>query len=205
MKAPNIILAFLILTSCMFCKNDQIPNYSAIFYKQYRLEFLKSDLIKYSYNPRAGFTFKESDTLNFFRVLLREDSSIRILGVKSFCQYFDFNSNSFDQSELSIKKDEPNGVTLTLTSRNHSIEEVIDYFWNLKRLIEKYHILALKNHPLVNVKEIVFSNTDHLIYKPDTLIFIDGNREFMKYLFKNGKELDKNWIQFSDTISTNYH
>ena len=189
----------------MFCKNDKLPKYSVGFYKQYRAEFLQSDLIKYSYNPRAGFTFNQSDTLNFFRVLLREDSSIRVFGVKSFCQYFSIKIDSFYPSEMILKKDEPNGIVITLTSKNLSAENVIDYFWNLKSTMEKYRILALKSHPLVNVKKIIFSNTDYLIYKPDTLLFIDENREFMKYLFKNGKEMDKNWIQFSDTIDTNYH
>jgi hypothetical protein len=89
-------------------------------------------------------------------------------------------------------------------SKNLSEENVIHYFWNLKRSLKKYKILSLENHPMVNVKEIIFSNNDYLIYKPDTLVFKDGNREFMKYLFKNGKSLDKNWIQFSDTINSVY-
>jgi len=45
----------------------------------------------------------------------------------------------------------------------------------------------------------------YLVYKPDILVFNNPeDTSFMQYLFDNGRQLDRNWYQFKDTISTDY-
>jgi hypothetical protein len=205
MRKLKTALSFLILISFTFCKNEQTPKSSMIFYRDPKSEFVKSDLIKFSYDYRGGFTYGSPDSMNFFRVLISADSSLKVFGIKSFCHFFNTNFDSIDLSEMTFEENFPFGGILIIKSNNRSFKRYINYFLSLKTVIDKYQILAIEGHPVVNIKEIIFSNNDYLIYKPDTLIFVNRDKGFMKYLFRNGRPLDKNWIQFDDTINTDYY
>ena len=167
--------------------------------------------MKYSYDPRTGFSFNVIDSPAFYRVLIREDSSILIIGFNSFCHDLKINFDSLDKSNIVLRKEESSSergkydyrLSYILTAES-STTNVVDYFLNLYRLLDKFNILSLKDNPSVNVKKIIFSDHDYLIYKPDTLVFWNENREFMKSLFKNGKDLDRNWVKFNDTIDVGY-
>jgi len=164
--------------------------------------------MKYRYDPRTGFAYKEYDSTGSYSVLIRQDSSLLIYsGYDAFCKNLNFNIESYEKSSVVLEKENLNGnkgqviyrVT-NQTGNNSSLQEVVDYFLSLSRLINKYKIIAIQNHPIVNIKKIIFSENDYLIYKPDSLIFQSDDRVFMAYLFDNGINLDNNWVHFSNAV-----
>ncbi len=207
MRNLLIIYCLLSLVSCNHFGN-QNERHSIDFYNNYKNEFLQSDLLKYGYDPRTGFAFKEYDSIGSYKVLIRKDSSLLIYyGYDALCENLNFNIESYEKSSVILKMENLNGskgeVTYTITnqaSNNSSLQEVVDYFLSLSRLINKYKIIAIQNHPIVNIKKIIFSESDYLIYKPDSLIFQSDDRDFMAYLFDNGKNLDNNWVHFSNAV-----
>jgi hypothetical protein len=164
--------------------------------------------MKYGYDPRTGFAYKEYDSTGSYKVLIRKDSSLLIYyGYDALCEDLNFNIESYEKSSVILEMANLNGnkgqVTYAITNQtgnNSSLEEVVDYFLSLSHLINKYKIIAIQNHPIVNIKKIIFSENDYLIYKPDSLIFQSDDKDFMTYLFANGKNLDNNWVHFSDTL-----
>jgi hypothetical protein len=81
----------------------------------------------------------------------------------------------------------------------------VTYFQNLRQQISTYHIIAIEGHPSVNTIELIFSDHDYLIYKPDSLVFKTNNTDFMKYLFKDSIKLDNNWYQFKTEKNIDYN
>jgi hypothetical protein len=212
MRKILIIYCLLSLVSCHHSGNQDERN-SIEFYNNYRFDFLQSKLMKYGYDPRTGFACQEYDSTRSYKVLIRKDSSILIYyGYDALCEDLNFNIESFEKSSVILEKKNLNGnkgqVTYTFTnktSNNSSLKEVVDYFLNLSRLINKYKIIAIQNHPKVNIKKIIFSENDYLIYKPDSLIFQSSDTNFMTYLFDNGKYLDNNWVHFSGKVDIDYY
>ena len=217
MKILNTILLLVLTLSLTHCKTNERKNLdSENFYNNYKDSFLKSDLTKYYYNPRVNFIYNPFDSTNSFRALIMHDSSLRLFGKKAFSELFDFPFDTLDQKEIFISKSYTDNCYILYNSykkenaRKIKIVEtssinVVDYFLNLEKLINKFGILEIAQHPSVNTLEIVFSDHDYLIYKPDSLVFKSTNKEFMKSLFKDGKEIDNNWVRFSDKINTDYN
>lgn len=212
----RLFISIFILAIFVSCSNLNKPLYSAKFYSDFREDFFKSDLTKYNYNPRCHFTPFGFDTATFYRVIVFRDSSLNIIGTTSFSKAFNirldtlFNSedvilSKFSDSNYIIKKNyEEKSLTYIIPIQKTSLN-LVDYFLNLKRLLNEFKILEIASHPSVNTVKIVFSSNDYLIYKPDSLVFKNtGNKDFMKFLFNKGKQLDKNWHQFDDTINTDY-
>lgn len=212
-----IIIASIILLSFTHCKNNVSENpISETFYKNNKDSFLKSDLVKFNYNPRMNFAYGDIDSTTFYRVLVRPDSTLRIMGFQSFCKIFKIEMDTPLLSDIYFRKYETDRYIIRITNEEADVEKlifkqkstqnIVDYFFKLERLIEEYRILEINKHPIVNTIKIVFSDHDYLIYKPDTLVFKDKkNTTFMNHLFNNGKELDKNWFQFSEKIDTDYY
>lgn len=186
--------------------NEQLSNK---FYKEYRLSYLQSDLKNYSYNPRIGFA-KEN-----FRVLIFQDSAIRVLGINHFNREFALSVDTLFGNDVVIRKGLNGDLTLYSADENIKTKQTISkadfkvnpvsYFQNLKNQISIYHIVALEKHPSVNTTELIFSDHDYLIYKPDTLVFKTDNTDFMKYLFKDSIRLDNNWYQFKTEKNVDYN
>ena len=182
------------------------------FYRKQKDSFLKSDLTKFDYNPRTNFTYGNIDSSNYYRVLIFRDSSIRIFGTDVFSELFNVPINNFSERDVIVSKSETNYMLTdpyddkkVKIIKNTTDSNVVDYFLDLEKLILKYQILEIDKHSQVNTLKIVFSDNDYLIYKPDSLVFKSSNKEFMKYLFENGKEIDKNWIHFTDKTNTDYY
>lgn len=212
-KNPIILIfTFLGLVGCIGNKED-LPV-SDKFYKEYRFDFLKSDLTKYAYNPREQFTKQEYDQF-FFRVLVLQDSTILVFGIKQFNKEFNLTIDTTFGSDVIISN-QLNGDLLLYSSQknikskqeikkaNFSVNPVI-YFQKLLQQIRTYNIIAIEKHPCVNTIELVFSDHDYLIYKPDKLVFHTDNKDFMKYLFKENIELDNNWYQFKTVKDIDYY
>jgi len=211
----RLFISIFILTSFVSCSNPDKTLDSAKFYSDFKTEFLKSDLPKYNYNPRGHFTPLDFDSVAFYRVFIYRDSSLKIMGTPSFSKAFNIKIDNFFKSDVILSKLSDSNYILSspfeeeplthIIPKEKSSTNAVDYFLNLERLLRKYKILEIASHPSVNTRKIIFSSNDYLIYKPDSLVFKNTeNKEFMKYLFKNGKQLDKNWYQFNDTISTDY-
>jgi hypothetical protein len=134
--------------------------------------------MEYSYDPRRGFVYKGNDSSGSYSVMIKKDSSLFVYsGYDAFCKKWDTTSSG---------------------------DEVM-YFISLSHLIDKYKTIAIKDHPQVNVKKLIFAENNYLIYKPDTLVFQSDDRNFMTYLFKNGNYLDRNWVHFSDTVNIDFY
>lgn len=211
------LISVVVIIGLTNCTSNSGKNESLIsedFYKKHKDSFLKSDLIKFDYNPRTNFTYGDIDSSNYYRVLIFRDSSIRIFGTGVFSKLFNVPINNFSERDVIISKYETNYMlsdpyddknVKIIKNTADSNTNVVDYFLNLEKLILKYQILEIDKHPQVNTLKIVFSDNDYLIYKPDSLVFKSSYKEFMKYLFENGKEIDKNWIRFTDKTNTDYY
>lgn len=216
----KILFLFFVIVSCndskikIFNKVEK-TLYSDIFFSKYRLDFLKSDLTKFSFDPRMQFSYPSNNNA-IYRVLIFRDSSLRIFGTAEFSKVFNVRIDTFFKSDVILSKYNKESYILKsaygeesgtyLISKKKQSNNIVDYFLTLKKLLEKFRILEISVHPSVNTIEIIFSDHDYLIYKPDSLIFKDSeNKDFMKYLFKNGKQLDKNWYQFNDFTNTDYY
>jgi len=217
MKYFKIVIAFFVLLNITYCKNnvDIIPI-SETFYENYKDSFLKSDLVKFHYDPRVNFSYGDIDSNTSFTVLIRKDSSLMIHGSNALTQFFNdsistFNSNDIIISRINDKEYQVTDLTNSDLSKNIIIQNtsplnLVDYFLNMQKLIIKFQILEIAQHPSVNTIQIVFTANDYLIYKPDSLMYQEvNNKDFMKSLFKNGKKIDKNWFQFSEKINTDYY
>ena len=215
MKTFRLYISIFTLLSFVSCTNsDKTLDYSSVFYSDFKSDFLKSDLTKYSYNPRFQFVLN-GHNIDAYRVVIFRDSSLRIEGVQAFSKAFNVRIDTFFNSDVILSKLSDCNYILRSPFNDESLTHIIpkqttsinivEYFFNLKRLLNKYKIIEIKLHSSVNIKTIVFSDHDYLIYKPDSLVFNDSeNIEFMKFLFENSKQLDKNWYQFHKHINTDY-
>ena len=209
------LIPIFILTSLVSCTNTNKTLDSARFYLNFKTEFLRSDLTKYNYDPRGHFTSLYNDTTLFYRVIVLGDSSLRIMGTSSFSKAFNIKIDTFFNSDVILSKLPDSNYILRslydeeplthIIPQQKSSTNVVEYFLNLVRLLNKFKILEIASHPVINTKKVVFSSNDYLIYKPDSLVFNDSeNTDFMNLLFENGKQLDKNWYQFNDKTNTDY-
>ena len=204
----------LCLTNCVTDSAKDECVTSEIFYKKYKDSFLKSDLARFDYNPRTNFTYGNIDSSNFYRVIIFRDSSIRIFGTSVFSKLFNVPVNNFSERDVILSKSETNYILTDpydsekvklIKGTDNSKTNIVDYFLDLEKLIDRFHILEIDKHPQVNTIKIVFSDNDYLIYKPDSLVFNSSNKDFMQYLFGNGNEIDKNWTHFTDKTNTDYY
>jgi hypothetical protein len=211
----RLYISILILATFISCSKADKTLDSAKFYSDFKTDFLNSDLTKYNYNPRGHFTPLDFDYVVSYRVFIFRDSSLKIMGTPSFSKAFNIKIDNFFKSDVILSKLSDSTFILSspfkeepltyIIPKQKSSTNAVDYFLNLERLLRKFRILEIASHPSVNTRKIVFSSNDYLIYMPDSLVFKNTeNKEFIKHLFKNGKQLDKNWFQFNDTISTDY-
>lgn len=206
------IIFILFLTSCQ-STGKRYGSKPSVFYVLYSDLFLNSDLVHYEYNPRTQFAFIDTNSSIHFRVLILKDSSLRVFGMNDFSQYFGIDSYAPPVDDVIISKldslylvsDAYQGETYRIKIEGFSNLNVLDYFMELKRELDKYQIIEISHHPQVNTIKIVFSENEYLIYKPDSLLFNSSNRDFMSSLFENAKELDKNWYLFNEKIDADYY
>ena len=212
MTTFRLLFAIFIFTTVESCTNVDKTLDSTVFYSDYKVDFLNSDLTKYNYNPRMQFTFPGNNNASYAVLILR-DSSIRIIGTEEFSKSFNVRIDTFFKSDVILSKRSTNSYSLTspnddelssyLIPKQLQSINIVDYYLNLENLLNKYKILEISGHPIVNTTKIVFSDHDYLIYKPDSLVIkASENKDFMKHLFENGKQLDKNWYQFNEKINT---
>jgi len=210
----RLFISVFALASFVSCYNSDKTLESAVFYSDYKADFLKSDLTKYNYDPRMQFTSPGNNNATY-GVLIFRDSCLRIIGTEEFSKAFEVRIDTFFKSDVILAKRSTDSYILTspnnedsrtfLIPKQSQSVNIVDYFLNLRNLITKYNILEISDHPLVNTTKVVFSEHDYLIYKPDSLVIQDSqNKDFMKHLFENGKQLDKNWYQFNDKTNTDY-
>lgn len=215
MTVFRFFISVLFFASFVSCSNSDKTLDSVKFHSEFKSEFLNGNLSKYNYNPRSHFSPLDFDTVTFYRVIIFRDSTLRIMGTQAFSKAFNIKIDNFFKSDVILSKLSDNNYILSspfeeepltyIIPKQKSSTNAVDYFLNLKRLLRKFKIIEIESHPSVNIRKIIFSSNDYLIYKPDSLVFKNTyDKEFIKYLFKNGKQLDKNWFQFNETTSTDY-
>lgn len=115
-----------------------------------------------------------------YGVLILRDGSLKIIGTEEFSRAFEIRIDTFFKSDVILSKRTTESYILTspnhedsrsfLITKQSQSTNIVDYFLNLRKLIIKYNILEISDHPLVNTTKIVFSEHDYLIYKPDSLV-----------------------------------
>jgi len=224
-------LTIILLISCGLSSCDKTPDnfgrlQSMTFFKTHTDNFLKSELLKYDYNPRTQYSLSVNDTLVYRAILQQEDNEL--VGVfydSSFALFagqfkipIDTNStwdrlylqtNSthyklelelFTHPSKIINSDTVNGDIKT--TGNYSIpkslmSDPIQYFNDLDKERVKYGIMDFRKLRIGGIIEVNFSPTDYLLYFP-TNSKIEEKRfqDFWDKKIKEGEKLDDNWYYY---------
>ena len=224
-------LIIILIISCGLSSCDKTPDnfgyeQSMTFFKEHTDKFLKSELLKYAYNPRTQYSVTTNDTLIYRAFLRREDNELvgvfRQRGFEVFARQFKIpieTNTTWDG--LTLKSDSSNYIlelglythpdkvinsdTIKAdikTIGNYSIPknlmiDPIQYFSKLDKEREVYGIVDFSKLRIGKIVEINFSATDYLLYfPPDSEI---EERQFQDYWdkkMKEGKKLDDNWYYY---------
>jgi hypothetical protein len=216
-------LIIILIISCGLSSCDRTPDnlgyeQSMTFFKEHTENFLKSELLRYDYNPRTQYSLTTSDTLIYRAFLRREDNELvgvfRDKGFEIFAEQFkipiDTNS-TWDR--LSLTTDSMNYI-LELELYIHPIKVInsdtikadiktigdftipknlmsdpIQYFSQLDKERENYGIVDFSRLRIGEIIEINFSATDYLLYfPPDSKIEEKQFRDYWNKKMKEGKK-----------------
>lgn len=142
------------------------------FVENYAVEFLQdNELLKYSYHPRAQFTYT-NDSTNNYRIFPRE-SEIRMICFSDSCELTEsFNNTPLKLSNgtYTLKKDSV-FTELSYDSTTFSLHEFkqnpVDYFNGLKNRLEKYGVFAYSESKDKSFIKVYLSVQYYLVYSKD--------------------------------------
>ena len=224
-------LIIILIISCGLSSCDRTPDnfgkvQSITFFKEYKDKFLKSELLKYDYNPRTQYSLSINDTLVYRALLRKEDNQlVGVFGDNGFGVfarqfkipidtnstwdrlYFEINSTQYKlELELFAHPSKiVNSDTVKAdikTTGNYSIPKAlmndpIQYFKNLDKEREKYGIMDYRKLRIGGIIEVNFSPTDYLLYFPaDSKIEEKQLQDFWDNKIKEGEKLDDNWYYY---------
>jgi hypothetical protein len=196
------------------------------FFKEHTDSFLKSELLKYDYNPRSQFSLSTNDTL-VYRALLRQEyhEFVGIFGDKGFGVFarefkIPIDTNT-EWERLDLKADSTQ-YTLELELYSHSnkvinsdtikadiktngsysiprnlMNDPFRYFSGLDKERKNYGIMDFRKLRIGGIIEVNFSPTDYLLYLPsDTKIEEKRFQDFWEKKLREGKKLNENWYYY---------
>ncbi len=173
----NPITYLIIMTLLISCNQEKrLLEFSQEkadqFMEMYADEFTQDiELLKYSYHPRAQFTFRQ-DSSNNYRIFPRE-TEIRMICFSDSCEL----TESFNKKPLKLSK---GSYTLkqdsiftelsydsTTFQIHHFKRNPEDYFNELKKRLEKYGVFAYSESMDESFVIVYLSVQYYLIYSTD--------------------------------------
>ncbi|MCX2746165.1 hypothetical protein OO013_19960 [Mangrovivirga sp. M17] len=173
----NSITYLIILTLLISCNQEKrLLEYSQEkadkFVEMYSDEFLKdTELLRYSYHPRAQFTFGQ-DSSNNYRIFPRE-TEIRMICFSDSCELTEsFNDTPLKLSEGSYTLKQDSIFTdLSYDSTTFKIHQFKqnpeDYFNGLKKRLEKYGVFAYSESKDKSFVKVYLSVQYYLVNSKD--------------------------------------
>jgi len=225
----QLIIIFLI--SCGLSSCDKTPDnfgyeQSMTFFKLHADNFLKSELLKYDYNPRTQYSLSINDTLVYRAILRQEDNEfVGVFGDNGavvFARQFKIPIDTNSTWDRLYLKTDSTHYTLELelyshpnivinsdtvkadikTTGNYSIpvnlmDDPFKYFSTLDNERKNYGIMDFRKLRIGRIIEVNFSVTDYLLYFPtDGKIEEKQFQEHWDKKIKEGKKLDDNWYYY---------
>lgn len=147
-----------------------------------------------------------------FGVLILNDSSINVRGLKEFEKRFNFKIDPIFKYEVHISKMSDDNLILQSNENENTIQIVektlfevnpVDYFNKLKDDIERFKIITIKESAF-NTIDLVFSRHIYLKYVPDSLELLKEERVQLDKILEQGTKLDANWYLYRDEIDIDY-
>jgi len=142
------------------------------FVEMYSAEFLQdTELLRYSYHPRAQFTFGRG-TSNNYRIFPR-DNEIELICFSDSCELTEsFNNTSLKVSNgrYSLKQDSiftELGYDSTTCKIHEFKQKPEDYFNGLKKRLEKYGVFAFSQSKDKSFVKVYLSVHYYLVYSKD--------------------------------------
>jgi len=191
MKFSYLIIT-IFLISCNQEKRhlDFAQKQADNFIENFTAEFLSDrELLKYSYHPRAQFTF-EHDSTNRYSVFPRENE-IRLICFSDSCEL----SESFNKSPLILPKGtytlKQDSIFIELSYNSstveiHSFEYNPEAYYNgLKTRIKKYGVFAFYESTDKSFVKVYFSVQYYLIHSQEVQKYINNDEIIKTY--------DDNW------------
>lgn len=224
-------LIIILIISCGLGSCDKTPDnfgyeQSMKFFKEHTDSFLRSELLKYDYNPRSQYSLSTNDTLVYRALLRREDNEfVGIFWGKGFVVFARQFKIPIDTDtawdRLDLKNDStqytlelelythPNKVINSDTIKadirtigNYSIprslmSDPFQYFSRLDKERKNYGIMDFRKLRIGGIIEVNFSPTDYLLYFPsDTKIEEKRFQDFWDKKLGEGKKLNDNWYYY---------
>jgi hypothetical protein len=142
------------------------------FVEMYANEFLQdTELLKYSYHPRAQFTY-EQDFLNNYRIFPK-DNEIGLICFSDSCQLKESFNNSplkLSKGRYTLKQDSI-FTELNYDSTTFQIHyfkrNPEDYFNGLKKRLQKYGVFAYSKSKDKSFVKVYLSVQYYLVYSKD--------------------------------------
>jgi hypothetical protein len=161
--ARFVILLILIISSC---RDDSYLDLEK-FYKDYRFNFLKSDLTRIRYNSRLGFFRTDKNGFFLYHVIFRDTSEIIINGLSKLRKDYNITNDSSIKNQI-IKFKLINGKWISINDSNillkHINYDILDYFRGLELLRIKWHISMIHLYDSTITLRF-YNNKEELIYK----------------------------------------
>ncbi|NMM47633.1 hypothetical protein [Marinigracilibium pacificum] len=198
-------ILLITLTSCGTTQRDGWQLASE-FHTNYANEFIQNtELLKYSYNPRAHFYFNTRNEEPTFRALIHDTTKLRVIifaNQERFLQEFGLEIDSIPTFGRATIWNENEG--LKLQADDSLMFEIIRYDKNpleqfnyLKNLVNKYGIVTYGELRIGGIIEVYLTTYDYLIYYPTNYKISEPQfEEHWRNKQKNGRKLDKNWYYY---------
>jgi hypothetical protein len=176
------------------------------FHSNYANEFIQNtELLKYSYNPRAHFYFNTFNEDPTFRALIHDTTELRVIIFKNqnrFLEEFGIELDTFptfgratiwtEDGELKLQANDSQTVEIIRYDKNP-----LQHFKQLKKLVNKYGIVTYGELLIGGIVRVYLTAYDYLLYFP-TNYNIDEQQfeEHWRNKQKQGKQLDENWFYY---------
>jgi len=195
----------ILLNSCGTSQRDGWQLASK-FHTNYANEFIQNtELLKYSYNPRAHFYFNTFNEDPSFRALIHDTTELRVIIFENqnlFLEEFGLILDTFpiinwatiwmENGELKLNVNDSLTIEIIRFNKNP-----LEYFKQLKKLINKYGIVTYGEQQFGGIISVYLTAYDYLIYYPTNYNITKPQfEEHWRNKQKNGRKLDKNWYYY---------
>lgn len=188
----KISIQYLIIVTLLISCNQEkrLLEYSQEkadqFVEKYADEFLKdTELLRYSYHPRAQFTFGQ-DSSNSYRIF-PSDNEIGLICFSDSCELTESFNNTplkLSKGRYSLKQDSiftELSYDSTTFQIHHFKRNPEDYFNGLKKRLEKYGVFAYSESKDKSFVKVYLSVQYYLVYSKDVENVINKDEILKSY------------------------